>query len=161
MAAMLTDAGRVKEAEKTLDKARKLIALEKKPFFPLLLNQGVLYLNTDRYIQAAEALEKALKSAGKNVANLAAAHFRIGQLDEKKGEYKVALAHFKTAFESDRHFCARRLMAEDLGAMGDVYMQLNRPEPAAEAFREAVEIYAVSGNRARVTSIMPKFLNAA
>ena len=73
----------------------------------------------------------------------------------------MALAHFKTAFESDRHFCARRLMAEDLGAMGDVYMQLNRPEPAAEAFREAVEIYAVSGNRARVTSIMPKFLNAA
>lgn len=161
LASMLADLGRFEDAKKSLDKARDIISREKRPFFPLVLNRGLLYLDTGKLKQAEDTLEKALKIAGNDGSKLASAHFRLAQVKQKKDEYKAALAHYRAALESDRKTGARRAMADDLAGMGNVYTQLKMPGPAADAFRQALEIQALSGNRSEVTAILPRFSAAA
>jgi tetratricopeptide (TPR) repeat protein len=70
--------------------------------------------------------------------------------------YEKAIAFFKSALTADRLSGFYKGVADDLAAIGSVYLLQKNDELALNFYKRSVKIYALIGDQKKVHSIMEK-----
>jgi len=150
-AAALIDAGRFSEADSVFARAEKISAAGSKPFGPLLRNRGVLLLKKEDYPGAQSLLDIALKNTDPlNLPEYGAVTFALGTLMAKTDRADEAVRYFKAALSADQSAAYYKGMADDLTAIGSVYLGRGHAEEAVGFYKRAVKIYALIQNKPKV-----------
>lgn len=113
-----------------------------------LIQQGNEHFAAERYAEALEAYEQAADSAGEELGaellhNQAAAHFKLGELDEARELWVRALALKDAAFEARaRYDLGNCDYAEALQALqsGDAGGAMERLDRGVQQFRDAIRL---------------------
>ena len=150
-AAALIDINRLEDVELELARAEKIAAGNRKPFGPLLRNQGVLLLKKGDYPRAQILLDTALKNTDPlNLSEFAAVNFALGTLMLKTDRPDEAIRRFETALSADQSSSYYRGTADDLAAIGSVHYSRGNAELSVGFFKRAVKIYALIRNKPKV-----------
>lgn len=161
-AAALIDANRFEDAEHELARAEKISAGNRKPFGPLLRNQGVLQLKKGDYPRAQNLLDTALKNTEPhNSPEFAAVNFALGTLMLKTGSPDEAIRYFEDALSADRASSYYRGTADDLAAIGSVHYSQGNAQQAVDFFKRAVKIYALIQNQPKIDDTQDLLVKAS
>lgn len=156
-AAAMIDGGMLEEATNVIDSAENIAQKNRILFGPLLNNRGVLFLRKKKYQSAEEILQKVLANADpKNFSEFATVNFALGDLMLETQRYEKAIAFFKSALTADRQSGFYKGVADDLAAIGSVYLLQKNDELALNFYKRSVKIYALIGDQKKVHSIMEK-----
>lgn len=158
-AAALIGADRLDDAQEVLTTAE---ALEPGLFWPLQINQGILYIKKAAYPQAQASLEAALAGVEKgDHAAQAKIQFALGRLKQAQGDAAGAGDHFQQALAADRVVGFNAGMARDHTELGNIYREQGSSEEALAHYKQAVKIYALLGDASKVNAGLAKLEQAA
>lgn len=154
-AAALIDNGMLEEAEESLKLAENISEKEKIVFGPLLNIRGILFIRKKEYAQAEDTLQKAVSAVQpNNFSELANVNFAMGNLMLETKQYEKAVHFFKAALEADRLAGFSKGIADDLAAIGSVYLLQGKNESAVNFLKRSIKIYALNRNHKKATKIM-------
>ncbi len=160
-AAVLIDRGRLEEAQHVLDTADQMARTRDKPFEPPLINRGILLIKKGKYLQAEELLNQALdRTNTSSFSELATINYALGNLLLQTGHPEKAVAYFEASLAADRVNGFYKGMADNLAALGSVCLNQRKIEEAVKYFNRGIKIYALLGDKEKVSEIMEK-LSAA
>lgn len=160
-AATLIDGGMFKKAEHVLNAVENIKNI-KQPFLPLLNNKSILFIKKKEYKQAEKLLKKSLANTNPaNYPQFATVNFIFGSLMFETQQYEKAIDFFNVALSADRNAGFHKGIADDLSALGSVYVSQNKNELAVNVFKRAVRIYALIGNKTKALQIMDKLFDVS
>jgi tetratricopeptide (TPR) repeat protein len=158
--ALLIEDGRYKEAEDILNTAENLARQKGISYVPLLKNLGILYTRTKDYDRAEKILKSAFaKTSPENLSSFAAVNYAFGKLMTATQHYEKALAFFESALTADRSAGFYKGMADDLAAIGSVYMSMGKNEQAVIFFKRGIKIYALIRSEKNVRDLLEQIEN--
>jgi tetratricopeptide (TPR) repeat protein len=161
-AATLIDVNDLARATEVIHKAEEMTKHSLMVFGPLLRNKAILLIKRQAYEQAEALLVKALKAnKTKNISEKAANHFAMGFLMAETNRFSAALRHYQKALAYDRQRPFYHGIADDLAALGGVYLELRRYALAAQHCQRSLKIYALLGRTEAVKKLMPTFNQAS
>ncbi len=160
-AALLIDLDKLDVAQETLRRAENLKG-DKKSTAGLFNNKGVLLLKQNAYDQAEEMLNHGLDLASpEDLPEYATLNFSLGRLMLVTKRLDQALAYFNTALITDRQQGFHKGIADDLAALGSVYLAQTRYDTAATHFQRSIKIYALIEDKVRVDETLEQLELAA
>lgn len=146
--AALIDANRFEDAEGEFIRAARIALPGSRPFGPLLRNRGVLLFKKGDYAGARDLLNAALQNTDPlNLTEFAVVNFAMGKVLLKTNRPDEALRHFESALAADRSASYYRGIADDLAAIGSVYLHNGDFSQAVGFLKRAVQIYALIGDQ--------------
>ena len=149
--AALIDTNRFEAAEVEFVRAEKIALPDSRSFGPLLRNRGVLLFKKGDYAGARDKLDAALKNTEPlSLTEIAVVNFAMGNVMLKTNRPDAALRHFEAALAADRSASYYKGIADDLVAIGSVYLHNGDAKKAVGFFKRAVQIYALIGNKPKV-----------
>jgi len=153
--AALIECGGLEEASNVLSLAESLAKNNKKLSATLLKNRGILLIREKEFKSAEDILKKALdKVEPANFSEIAAINFALGNLMVETKRSKNAVEYFKKALSADQSSGFIKGIADDLAAIGTVYYNQDKYEPAVNFFNRSINIYALMGNEKKAHKIM-------
>jgi tetratricopeptide (TPR) repeat protein len=154
-AATLIDDGMLDEAAKTLNDAEDIAKKNNILFGALLNTKGILLIKKKEYEKAEEVLQTALTTIdSENYSVFATVNFTLGNLMIETERYEQAVYFFETALEADRLSGFSKGIADDLTAMGSVFLLQKKNNQAVSVFKRSLKIYALLGNQKKVHHVM-------
>jgi tetratricopeptide (TPR) repeat protein len=153
--AALIEDGRLEEASNVLSLAESLAKNNKKLSVTLLKNRGILLIREKKFKSAEDILKKALNNVKHaNFSEIAAINFVLGKLMLETNRSDNAVEYFKKALSADQSSEYIKGIADDLAAIGTVYYNQDKYEPAVNFFNRSIKIYALMRNDGKVHEIM-------
>ena len=153
--AALIEDGRLEEASNVLSLAESLAKNKKKLSVALLKNRGILLIRKKEFKCAEDILKKACnKVEASNLLEKAAINFALGNLMFETKRSENAVEYFKKALSADKSSGFIKGISDDLAAIGTVYYNQDKYEPAVNFFNRSIKIYALIGNEGKVHEIM-------
>jgi tetratricopeptide (TPR) repeat protein len=150
-ASVLIEAGRLDAAQAALAAARDAGGRDTDPGASWMLAHGILLSRKGAPAPAEDALLQALKKADADMpAAVSGVHYALARLLLDTGRYPAAVEQAEAALSEDRRRGAVGKTADDLILLGTAFEHLGRVSEAAGAFRRAIKIYALLGNREAV-----------
>jgi len=160
-AALLIDLDQLEAAQDTLRQAESLKG-DKKATAGLLNNKGVLLIKQDAFGPAKEMLHRGLDLVSPDdLHEYATLNFSLGRLMLTTNRLDLALSHFNSALQSDRQQGFHKGIADDLAALGSVYLAQSRYDMAVGYLQRSIKIYALLENKARVDETLQQLESAA
>ncbi len=161
-AAALIDSDMLEEAAKSLKIAADISKKEQIVFGPLLNIRGILSIKKKEYKHAEDTLQKAVTTTEpRNLSELANVNFAMGNLMLETKQYKKAVDFFKSALEADRLSGFSKGIADDLAAIGSVYLLQGKNELAGNFLKRSIKIYALNRNHKKVHKIMKQLVQVS
>jgi tetratricopeptide (TPR) repeat protein len=152
--AVLIQENRLEEADAVIQSAEALVAATARVSIPLLNNKGILLTKKKEYDAAEKIFNQALQAiAADNLRAVATVNAAIGNLKMEIGAYDQAIDFFNKALLADRASEFHVGLAEDLAAIGTAYFYQKKYEPALKYLQRGLKIYAIFGNRQKVSHI--------
>jgi tetratricopeptide (TPR) repeat protein len=151
-AAVLTQQDQLDNAQSLLDKAQKLAAgqpgTNSKTLIPILTNQGILMVRQEKFDTAENTLKQALALIPpEETSSLATANAALGNLMKTTNRFEQALAFFQVAYENDLERGAHHDVADDLAAMGECCLALNRIPQGVGYLQRGIKMFALIGEK--------------
>ncbi len=160
-AALLIDLDKLEAAQDTLRQAESLMG-DKKATAGLLNNKAVLLMKQTTFDQAEEILKRGLGLVSPNdLPEYATLNFSLGRLMLTTNRIDLALAYFNTALQTDRQQGFHKGIADDLAALGSVYLAQARYDMAAAHLQRSIKIYALLEDKPKVDETLQQLENAA
>jgi len=160
--AALIEDGRLEEASNVLSLAESLAKNNKKLSATLLKNRGILLIREKEFKSAEDIFKKALdKVEPANFSEIAAINFALGKLMFETKRSENAVEYFKEALSADQSSGFIKGIADDLAAIGTVYYNQDKYEPAVNFFNRSIKIYALIGNKGKVHEIMELLIKSS
>ncbi|MBF0120543.1 MAG: tetratricopeptide repeat protein [Desulfobacterales bacterium] len=152
-AAVLIDCRRLDEASKILNKVE---SISKDNFFiPLFLNRGILFIKLKKIKEAEDVLIQALKNVNPiDNSEAASINFALGNLMSETNRYKEAIFYFKNALEADKKYEFYQGIADDLSALGSVYIKQKNDKDAKLTLKRSAKLYSLIGNHNKANQIL-------
>jgi tetratricopeptide (TPR) repeat protein len=161
-AAALIEDGGLEEASNVLSLAESLAKNNKKLSATLLKNRGILLIRKKEFKPAEDILKKACKKVEpSNLLEKAAINFALGNLMFETKRSENAIEYFKEALSADQSSGFIKGIADDLAAIGTVYYDQDKHEPAVNFFNRSIKIYALMKNEKKVHKIMELLINSS
>jgi tetratricopeptide (TPR) repeat protein len=161
-AAALIEDGGLEEASNVLSLAEKIAKNNKKLSATLLKNRGILLIRKKEFKRAEDILKKACKKVEtSNLLEKAAINFALGNLMFETKRSENAIEYFKEALSADQSSGFIKGIADDLAAIGTVYYNQDKHEPAVNFFNRSIKIYALMKNEKKVHKIMELLINSS
>jgi len=146
---------RLEEAAAVIQATEKLAESSGIALAHVLNNKGILLTRQQRYDEAETTLLLALETtAPENIHAYATVCSSLGNLMFEKADYDKALAFYEKALFLDRQSEFHPGLADNLNAVGRVYLQQEKYDQAVAYFQRSVKIYALFGNAEQVSRIM-------
>ena len=153
--AAMIDSGSLEEAAQDLDAAEDLARKKGISYIPLLNNRGVLLTKTKDYVQAEKILKKALaKTDPADSSAFATVNFALGKLMLEAQRYENAIGFLEAALVADRSTGFYKGIADDLAAIGTVYLNLDNKEAGVNYLKRSIKVYALIGSVKKVEKIL-------
>ena len=160
-AALLIDINELNAAQETLQRADQLLG-EQKATASLLNTKGVLSLKQHAYDEAEALLKQGLdRLSDDDPVGVATLNFSLGRLMVATNRLDLAREYFETALQTDRKLGFHKGIADDLAAIGDIYLTQGQFQSAAAYLQRSIKIYALIENQERVEAILQKLQQAA
>ncbi|MBF0395318.1 MAG: tetratricopeptide repeat protein [Desulfobacterales bacterium] len=152
-AAVLIDCRRLDEASKILNKVE---SISKDNFFiPIFLNRGILFIKLKKFKEAEDVLIQALKNVNPiDNSEAAPINFALGNLMSETNRYKEAIFYFKNALEADKKSEFYQGIADDLSALGSVYIKQKNDKDAKLTLKRSAKLYSLIGNHNKANQIL-------
>lgn len=146
---------RLDEAAAVIQTTEKMAESSGKILVHVLNNKGILLTRQHRYDEAETILMQALETtASENIHTYATVCSSLGNLMFEKADYDKALAFYEKALFYDRQSEFHPGLADNLNAVGRVYLQQEKYDQAVAYFQRSIKIYALFGNSEQVSYIM-------
>ena len=146
---------RLDKADTLIQTTEKMAASSGNVLVHVLNNKGILLTRQHRYDEAETILLQALETtASENVQTYATVCSSLGNLMVEKAEYDRALVFYEKALFLDRQSEFHPGLADNLNAMGRVYLQQEKYDQAVAYFQRSIKIYALLGNSEQVSRTM-------
>jgi serine phosphatase RsbU (regulator of sigma subunit) len=117
-------------------------------FAQALNNKGYIAMVHDKWLEAYDMVEKAIKikeqSADKS--GLAACYTNMGALMDRTGKLQKAIDYYLLALKQQETISEAAGKASILNNIGTVYLNLSNYPKAEEYYRKAIELYRKAGN---------------
>jgi tetratricopeptide (TPR) repeat protein len=160
--AALIENGRIEEASDVLSGAERIAKNNKKLSVTLLKNQAILLIRKKEFKRAEDILKKACKKVEtSNLLEKAAINFVLGNLMFETERSDNAVEYFKKALSADQSSGFIKGIADDLAAIGTVYYNQDKYEPAVTFFNRSIKIYALMGNEKKAYKIMELLIKSS
>ena len=146
---------RLDEAAVLIQTTEKMAASSGKVLVHVLNNKGILLTRQHRYDEAETILLRALETtASENVHTYATVCSSLGNLMVEKADYDRALTYYEKALLFDRQSEFHPGLADNLKAVGKVYLQQKKYDQAVAYFQRSIKIYALFGDSEQVSRTM-------
>lgn len=146
-AAVYLDRGDLESAGAALDRAGALAQNHAVSFLPLGSNRILLLVEKNQIDQAKALMDQVLLSASpEKPFEWATLQHVAGYLMESAQQYEQALSYYTTALASDRKHYYLRGIADDLTAMGRVYVAMDRREEALDTLYRSMKVRTLLGD---------------
>ncbi len=146
---------RLDEAAAVIQSAEIMAESSGKAIAHVLNNKGILLTRQHRYDEAETVLTQALEATGlDNTHGYATVYSSLGNLLFEKTDYDKALEFYKKALFFDRQSEFHPGLADNLNAVGRVYLQQGKYDQAIAYFQRSIKIYALFGNSEQVSRLM-------
>ena len=146
---------RLDEAAAVIQTTEELAESSGKVLAHVLNNKGILLTRQHRYDEAETTLMQALETTTpENIHAYATVCSSLGNLMFEKADYDKALAFYEKALFYDRQSEFHPGLADNLNAVGKVYLQQEKYDQAVAYFQRSIKIYALFGNSEQVSRIM-------
>jgi tetratricopeptide (TPR) repeat protein len=160
--AALIEGGRLEEASDVLSCAERIAKNNKKLSVTLLKNQAILLIRKKEFKRAEDILKKACKKVEtSDLLEKAAINFALGNLMVETKRSDNAVEYFKKALSADQSSGFIKGIADDLAAIGTVYYNQDKYEPAVNFFNRSIKIYALMGNEKKAHKIMELLIKSS
>ena len=160
--AALASAGRLSEAENTLNEADKLAASEDLLLSLRLKARAILRLKSDDVKGSKQLLSKAIQVIPYSDAQqYASAHYTMGYLLLTEQQPGKAIKFLNKALESDRRAGNYFGIGQDIEALGDCHMLMDQHTRATTEFKRSIKIYALLNNNEKVQQVSSKLIESA
>ena len=113
----------------------------------LLINIGLCFNQLKKFDEAQQYIDRALKICNDRCADeiLIEGYCGLGVTNSAKGEFSVALDHFKKSLTISRKVDNKRFQAENLVCMAKIYIKTSENQLAAQVLNEAESIASAAG----------------
>ena len=146
---------RLDEAAAVIQSAEIMAESSGKAIAHVLNNKGILLTRQHRYDEAETVLTQALEATAlDNTHGYATVYSSLGNLLFEKTDYDKALEFYKKALFFDRQSEFHPGLADNLNAVGRVYLQQGKYDQAIAYFQRSIKIYALFGNSEQVSRLM-------
>ena len=160
--AVLIQENRLEDADAVIQKAEALAAANASVSMPLLNNKGILLTKKKDYAAAEKIFNQVLQAtAPDNLRLVATVNAAIGHMKMETGAHDQAVDFFNKALLADRASGFYLGMADDLTGIGTAYFYQKKYEPALKYFQRGLKIYAIFGNRQKVSHISEMMTTAS
>lgn len=146
---------RLEEAAAVIQSIEKMSESSGMVLAHVLNNKGVLLTRQHRYDEAETILMQALEiTAPENIHTYATVCSSLGNLMFEKTDYDKALDFYEKALFFDRQSEFHPGLADNLNAVGRIYLKQKKYDQAIAYFQRSVKIYALFGNGEQVSRTM-------
>ncbi|MBW1776816.1 MAG: tetratricopeptide repeat-containing protein [Deltaproteobacteria bacterium] len=154
-AAVLIDGGRLEDAARAMDAARRVQERLGIPFPALGINAGLYYWKKGDLEAAKSALEAAVQETGPgDFLQTARARSALGRLLLEMDRAEAALSHLESALAADRAFQNFPGIAGDLEAIGRVYLKKGELSRGATYLKQSLFAHAALGDKKKAEAIL-------
>lgn len=153
------------EAEKLLNEVDRIATSSGFIYPPALNNRGILFIRLGKYAEAQDVLTKAMAVIDKNnFFEYTAVNFALGRLMVETKQYQKAESYFMEALRNDRKIGFNKGIADDLFAIGSLFMVLENYEMACDYLQRSLKVYTLLNdkeNAEKSFTLLKKAVNSA
>ena len=140
-----------------LERGEKLAQKWKIDEVALSLTKGIWLTRKKNYEQARNELQSALDLVDSDdMVTLGTINRAIGQLELQAGHLDRARQFFEIALDADRQSSFYRGIADNLAKLGQLHVRQKRLSKGLFYLQRSVKVYALLGDKARVTQLWSK-----